>query len=87
MPYSHPPPDSDMAKEPAASPSVFTPSQLVLPRMFSRGKSEESFHKCNYVQIYKNNWVNAYASKVANLLVSNVKDCIVVFGRAEADRF
>ena len=30
-----------MAKEPAVSPSVFTPSQVALLRMFSRDKSEE----------------------------------------------
>ena len=41
MKYPHSTPDSDMAKEPAASPSVFTPSQLALLRMFSRDKSEE----------------------------------------------
>ena len=42
MKYPHPTPDSDMAKEPAAAPTVFTPIQLHLLEMFNYCPTEQS---------------------------------------------
>ena len=68
MKYPHSTPDSDMAKEPA-SPSVFTPSQLALLRMFSRDKSEE---KAIEIQQVLTKYFREKADKALDALWSQV---------------